>query len=259
MMKTVQRWLLIALIILPLVAVTQTKGPYEEREKQNLLNEKGLKVGFWKEKKGELTSMGSYVNGIKDGTWETYLSNHQIFRIETYDKGKRNGITLQFNRKGKISNLEHYKNNKMDGLVYIYSPRTSNLLKEQRFSNGMLTGLFRNYYDNGKIQEEAFYQDNQKHGPSKWFNRDGRLIAIYNYHHGLFEGTQRTFYDNDTTATITFYVNNEPEGDYKEYYRNGKLKLTGKYVNGKKEGKWTEYDETGKESNVTRYKNGIAK
>ncbi|NQV03249.1 MAG: hypothetical protein HQ542_11425, partial [Bacteroidia bacterium] len=178
-MKIIHRWLLIAILIIPIVAVTQTKGPSEVREKQNQLNEQNQKVGFWKERKGELTIMGNYANGLKDGTWETYLSNLQIFRVETYDKGKRNGMTLQFNRKGKISNVEHYKNNKLDGLVYIYRPNSSRLQKEQHYTNGMLTGLFRNFYDNGKIQEEAFYKDNQKHGPSKWFNKDGRLIASY--------------------------------------------------------------------------------
>ena len=258
-MKLLYHWLILALFIIPIVAVTQTKGPVKVREKQNQLNEKNQKVGYWTERKGELTHMGTYVNGLKDGTWESYLSDLQLFRVESFDKGKRNGITMQFNRKGKISNVEHYKNNKLDGLVYIYSPTSSRLLKEQHYTDGLLTGLYRNFYDNGKIQEEAFYLDNQKHGPSKWFNRNGRLIAAYFYNHGLFEGTQRTYYDNDTLATIAFYKNNESEGKYEEYYRNGKLKLSGIYEAGQKEGPWREYDETGKESNIIRYKKGIAK
>ncbi|NQV03627.1 MAG: toxin-antitoxin system YwqK family antitoxin [Bacteroidia bacterium] len=258
-MKKILNLLMVALMLLPLMAWSQTEEPENKKEPFNQLNERNPKVGFWKERNGELTTRGNYINGLKDGTWEPYLSDELIFRGETYKSGRRNGITLQFDRKGKISNVEHYQNNQLHGHVFIYSPFSSKLLKRQEYENGMLTGLFRSYYDTGKIQEEAFYRANQKHGPSKWFNHEGRLIAIYNYHNGTFEGTQRTFYENDTTSTITRYVNNKQDGEYKEFYRNGKLKLTGNYHNGIKEGAWTEYDETGKAVSVTKYKNGVAK
>jgi len=258
-MKKILNLMMVAILLIPIIAWAQTEEPEKTRDPVNQLNERNLKVGFWKERNGELTTRGNYVNGLKDGTWETYLSDELIFRVETYNNGRRDGITLQFDRKGKTTNVEHYKNNQLHGSVFIYNPFSNKLLKMQEYDNGMLTGLFRSYYDDGKIQEEAFYKENQKHGPSKWFNRDGRLIAIYNYYNGSFEGTQRTFYENDTTATIVKYVDNKQEGDYKEYYRNGKPKLTGTYLTGIKEGAWTEYDETGKAVNVVKYKNGVAK
>lgn len=247
------------LLLISTAGISQTGETPPERESFNQLNEANLKVGFWKERNGELTTRGNYVNGLKDGTWETYLSDDLIFRVEIFNKGQRDGIVMQFDRKGKITNVEHYRNNQLHGAVFIYSPFSAKLQKMQEYNNGKLTGLYRSYYDDGKIQEEAFYKEDQKHGPSKWFSREGRLVAIYHYANGAFEGTQRTFYDNDTTATIVKYVGNKQDGDYKEFYRNGKPKITGTYINGLKEGTWTEYDETGKPVTVTRYKNGVAK
>jgi antitoxin component YwqK of YwqJK toxin-antitoxin module len=258
-MKTIFSLACALLMLAPTALFTQTSDSLESKQVSNQMNDRGLKTGHWTERSGEFTSTGIYLDGLKDGTWETYYSGNMISKLETFAAGQMDGIQIQFDKKGKVTGIEHYTKNKLDGLALTYSPYSSQVLKEQRFRDGMLDGLYRSYYDNGKIQEEAFYLHNQKNGPSKWFSREGRLIAIYNYRDGQFEGYQRNFYENDTTSSLVNYVNNKMEGVYKEYYRNGKLKISGNYISGIKEGPWTEYDETGKVISVIKYKNGVPK
>jgi uncharacterized protein len=225
----------------------------------NRMNDKNMKTGYWVERSGEFTNIGYYVDNMKTGNWMTLLSNDLMFKLEYFTNNVKNGISLQFDRRAKLTTMENYKNGELHGLCVYYGPYNDAPQKEANYANGKLDGLFRNFYETGKIQEESFYRNNQKSGPSRWYNKDGRLIAMYNYVNGQFDGVQRTYYENDTTQTFSMYGNNVLNGDYKEYYRNGKLKVSGKYMNGIKEGTWTEYDETGKVAKVLKYKNGEAK
>lgn len=219
----------------------------------------GLKTGYWIEKQADLTSKGEYLAGKKTGSWITYYPNQFVHKLEIFQDGNKEGISLQFDRHGKLTLLENYSKGVLHGQVLYYGQYAQTPMSETNFSNGKKSGLFRQYYDNAKIQEDTYYQNDLKNGSSRWYNKTGRMIAEYNYLNGNFEGEQKTFYDNDTLQNLSTYKNNQLFGDYKEYYRNGNLKISGKYVDGLKEGAWIEYDELGKPSKTVKYKADIAK
>ncbi len=214
------------------------------------------KFGYWTEKVADITYKGEYVADKKVKNWVGYYPNNYISRIEYFEKGLKEGISIQFDRKCKISLVEHFKNGLANGQTIVYSQYNETPSSEAEYLLGKKNGQYRQYYDNGKIQEETWFKVDLKDGLSKWNNKNGQRVAEYNYKAGNFNGLQTTFYDNDTLQSTNNYQDNKLSGETKEYYRNGKLKLSGKYVNGLKDGAWTEYNELGKVEKVTRYKVG---
>jgi antitoxin component YwqK of YwqJK toxin-antitoxin module len=249
--------LFFAVLLLSGLVYAQVKTPdVPQGNTPNLTDANGNKYGLWSEKVNELNWKGEYIANKKVKTWVGYFSNNFIGKLENYSNGWKDGILIQFDRKGKVTLIENYKNDKLDGQVFYYGSSVETPLSESEYSDGKKNGLFRQYYDNGKIQEETWFKDDKKNGQSKWNNKAGQRIALYNYNLGNFDGIQKTFYENDSIQTINNYSNNIQTGESKEFYRNGRMKLSGNYLNGIKEGSWTEYDELGKVQRVVKYKNG---
>jgi antitoxin component YwqK of YwqJK toxin-antitoxin module len=224
---------------------------------ENKVDSKGNKYGFWTETEGELTWRGEYIDNQKVKTWVAFYKNNYIARLVNYTKGLKDGVLVQIDKKGKVTLMENYRDEKLDGLVIVYGQSSEFPQSETHYLNGKKDGLYRQFYDNGKIQEESNFQDDLKHGFSRWNNKSGQRIAEYNYDKGNFSGIQKTFYENDTLQSTVNYVDNQMSGESKEYYRNGVVKLAGNYLNGLKEGPWTEYNELGKVQRVIRYKAGV--
>ncbi|MCX6265845.1 MAG: hypothetical protein NTW16_00605 [Bacteroidetes bacterium] len=257
-MKKLLSFLLTVIISIPFYANAQIAANDNKLpDTVNRTDSKGDKIGYWIEKQGDVTYKGEYINNKKVKNWIGYYSNNIISKIEYYTDGIKDGILIQFDRKGKISMVEHFKNGLANGQTIIYNQYTETPLSETEYTLGKKNGYYRQYYDNGKIQEESWYKDDLKNGPSVWNNKSGKRIAEYNYKTGDFDGLQKTFYENDSLQSTNNYFNNNLSGESKEYFRNGQVKISGKYVNGQKEGAWTEYDELGKVEKITKFKGGV--
>ena len=258
-MKTLRLFLIAMLFALPFAHFAQTPMVYITADSTNKFNDKNLKTGFWMERSGEFTNQGYYIDSKKEGNWVTFLSSNLMFKLETWKNGKKDGLSLQFDRKSKLTGMENYRDDKLNGLCIYYLPASDFPQKEMSYNMGKLEGLYRIFYENGKIQEESYYKDNLKSGPSRWYNKAGRMIAMYNYAKGQFEGLQKTYFENDTIQSVSNYADNLLNGEYKEFYRNGKMKMAGVYVNGLKEGNWIEYDENGIKAKTIKFKGGEEK
>lgn len=250
--------LLVISMTQPLVAQTNTTD-IKYPDSINKFDANGMKTGYWIERQGELTQKGVYTTNRKSGNWITYYSNSLIFKVEYFTEGVKDGISLQFDRKGKLTLMENYRNNLLNGPTIYYGQYTESPMSETNFANGKKNGQVRQYYDNAKLQEDSHYINDQKNGYSRWFNKNGRMIAEYHYKDGNFDGLQKTFFENDSIQSTTNYTNNKMSGEYREYYRNGRVKISGKYLDGLKEGTWTEFNEIGKVEKTTKYKAGVVK
>lgn len=223
---------------------------------ENKSDANGNKIGKWIEKEGDITWTGDYLSNLKEGNWVGFYPNQFVAKLVAYKQGMKDGILIQMDRKGKVTLTEHYQKDKLDGVAISYGQSGDVPLSVINYTGGRKNGLFRQYYDNGKIQEETWYRDDLKHGLSRWNNKTGQRIAEYNYEDGNFSGIQKTYYENDTLQSVMNYMNNVLTGESKEYYRNGRIKLSGVYREGLKEGNWTEFNELGNVQRVIKYKAG---
>ncbi|MCX6249071.1 MAG: toxin-antitoxin system YwqK family antitoxin [Bacteroidetes bacterium] len=236
-----------------------SQGMAQKNDTVNRTDAQGNKIGYWEEQMADQIVKGFYRNNTRTGCWVTQLANNVLVRIDNYSGGKKDGISIWFDRRNRLLGEENYKNGQLDGLVINYSNYNEYPLTEVVYSKGKKNGTSKVYYDNGKIQEEATFTDDAKSGVARWFNRNGKVMAEYNYQNGLFEGIQKSYYENDTLQSIATYSKNIFAGPYQEFYRNGKPKISGQYLNGLKEGEWIEYDETGKAVKKTKFKAGVSR
>ena len=98
---------------------------------------------------------------------------------------------------------------------------------------GTPAGIWKTYYDDGKLLEECPYQD------------------------GLKQGTCRQYFTDHSLKSEVNFVKGKLEGPAVFYYPNGKIMLTGKSVNDLREGTWTAYKDSGEKEHETEYKAGV--
>lgn len=137
--------------------------------------------------------------------------------------------------RGKIVNIEHYKDNLLHG-YYAYYIDGNVLVCDGNYVNGKREGLFFSYYDykSKLIGMESFY----KNDTSIWFGfpaADGnKLVPIKGF--GIHKDSvfiQAPDYDGKIWYEGTFKLQNNKYNDIKEtiaygihkvYFKNGKLK-----------------------------------
>ncbi len=94
-----------------------------------------------------------YVPEFYTGTWKLY---------DAYD--------------GYLDSVNNYKDGLLHGKSTIY--REDNIIDESMYENGILNGISRHYYDNGKLSRYSTYKNGNKIGVSLTFYHDGRLWLL---------------------------------------------------------------------------------
>lgn len=84
----------------------------------------------------QITEIGKYKRGEKDGVWQAYHPGGRIIAVENeYKNGKLHGTSRQFDRKGKIIQLSTYKNGLLHGPMKFYNEK-GKITKEFNFKYG---------------------------------------------------------------------------------------------------------------------------
>ena len=101
-----------------------------------------------------------------------------------------------------------------------------------QFYAGKMEGMYKEYYDSGKLLMEAHFSNNKENGLEKIYYENGKISSIKNYKDG------------------------KADGEYIEYYTDGELKLKGSYKNGLREGEFKTYLMNSKSAGSIFYKDG---
>ncbi len=208
--------------------------------------------------------VGKYKNGLKEGKWKKYYRNtKKLDNVINYKKGLQYGKFTYYYASGTIKkegkayeerNPKGAVVNKFDGEFKEYYS-TGVLLKILHFDKGEKTGLFEEYYNNGKIKQQGFYsnslktskwlylgiagdtvvennykiiskndkQSSVKHGLLKrWKNKN--LVLKENWFEGVKHGKSLSYYRNGNVSTEMNFDKGLLFGKYVNYYENGKIK-----------------------------------
>lgn len=180
----------------------------------------------------------------KTGTWtETYANTELPHYIIQFDKNKRNGLYLEFDKQGGIIKKVEYANDMMHGTLYKF--KNSVILERVDYQEGVKNGESVIYYEKGTMMESSHYKNNQRDGITIWYaNRDktqGEKVAMYTYKEGVFDGIQETYFEDGKVKTQKRFSNNVQEGPAYEFYEDGSIKTEATYKNGEQKGKTKEY------------------
>lgn len=239
---------------------------------------------------GELASLGTYQNGIKEGVHQTYDENGNPLGAELYS----GGILLakgQYDERGrKQGPWEYYyedgtlkaKGSYIDDLrneTWKYYFQDSTLEQVGRYILNEPDGTWRWYFNDGEIRKEQQFVDGLASGLNKEWNDSNQVIVegeyidglktgiwVYQNHNvretGDFVQDERegiwtiTWTDIEQTQLQSEWQNGVLNGLYTRYFKNGQVRERGRYNGGQKDGIWEYFAENGARIVTVEYENG---
>lgn len=175
----------------------------------------GSAVRYYKD--GTIETYENYVQGKREGQFEWFYPNEQLYRKQLFKDDREDGPYAMYDEEGHLLEQGHYKNGQPQGERMVYYP--SGQKKEAlTFVNGLLHGRCTSWYENGSVQEVKFYLQGMLHG------QKGK------------NGYTKYYPDQKVECAIE-YTFGKPNGLLVEYHPNGKEKHKVAYVLGQKEGK----------------------
>jgi len=132
------------------------------------------------------------------------------------------------------------------------------VLEEGRYTNNKKEGVWRKYFDNGKIKSEIVYLNNNPDGFAKFYYENGGIseegiwkgskwVGKYKFYHengkpsyewnysqdGKRTGVQKYYHENGNIMIEGEWTDGKESGVIKEYYADGKLKAEKNFADGK--------------------------
>jgi len=175
-----------------------------------------------------------YAGDLKEGNALYFYPEGKVKQVIPYYHGKKEGLSKEFDRDGKLITLLEYSND------FLVSREKINKVDDK----GLKQGKWLDFYSNGIIRSEKNYRDDQLHGYYKEYNEKGKLVLTLLYDNGKVTG-------NDLT--------NVPEIEViKKYNDAGRMIYSGPYKDGVPVGIHREYNDDGTVKNAKIYgENGI--
>ena len=217
-----------------------------------------------------LKSKELYLDDKKEGQSLYFYPSGKIKQIINYKNGKRQGISKEFDEEGTVITMYEYHND------YMISRDFINRVNDKK----QKTGVWRSFYDDGKIKEEDIYKNGERDGTTKFYSEKGNLINERVYQKGkiIEEGIQMkvepidlfTYYEDGVTIKRNgLYLDSIPVGYHYFYNKSGVPEKAIRYENGirtaeglvdenkKRTGEWRIYLGTGELRAQGRYANDL--
>lgn len=234
-----------------------------------------------------------YAGGRKEGTGYFYFPDGKIQQTITYNAGKREGLSKEYDKDGNVITLMEYSNDFLVSRVKI----------NRSDPNGLKQGQWMDFYPNGSKKSEKTYRDDQLHGYYKEYDARGILVLTMLYDSGsivksnvedqpdieivnrydsenkmIYSGPFRNKvpvgvhreYGKDGKVTNAFIYNDNGlllsegivdeagrfNGKWKDLYPDGKVLAEGTYTDNRRTGLWKFYSPSGKTEQTGFYNNG---
>lgn len=230
---------------------------------------------------------------IKEGTAFIYFPDGKIQQTFIYNTGKKEGLSKEYDKEGRIITLLEYNKDFLVSRERIN--RTDN--------NGLKQGDWKEFYPNGGIKSERTFKDDLMHGYYKEYDTRGKLVLTMLYENGaivksnvedapdieivnkhdqdgnlIYSGPYRNKipvgvhreYGKDGKVTNAFIYNDNGlllsegvvdeagkyNGKWKDLYPSGKVQAEGQYTDSRRTGQWKFYNTEGKVEQTGSYNNG---
>ena len=156
-------------------------------------------------------------------------------------------LGLAFMNFGCKSKVEQVENIDSYGYTERYQRNKSDFAKQ---------GLYQKFDEQGRLMEEAKYQDDTLSGLRALYYETGDTQIVETYQHGIFEGPYRLYYESAQLNMTGRYEANEMTGDWDRYYENGQLMERVRFEANAENGPFIEYYKNGNLKAEGSYLNG---
>lgn len=230
----------------------------------------GLKTGTWTRwhPNGEKSEEGVYTRGQRTGTWTFWATNGAKTHRGPYVKGEAHGRFTEWFINGQLWREADFSEGfrtapapgacrgLTKGLWEVnYKTRTEGCIAEP---NGPKKrgrqGLWKTYYGDGSLAQDAVHVDGQKHGLVIDYHDDGAILRRGAYKDGIPEG-EHVWRAPDGKVWAEVSVN-DGGGRWEEWHPSGFRLISGVYRSGKKDEQWTTYHPNGAQAEFMTYLDG---
>ncbi len=185
------------------------------------------------------------------------FSSQCLFAQNLIDaKGLKQGEWRKTDAKGILLYQGRFKDNIPKG-VFKYYYEDGKVRLELTYSADGKAAIATNFYPTGKKMAEGSYIETKKDGLWKYYNDLEILSAEETYVKGSPDGIWKTYYDDGKLLEERPYKNGVKEGVTKQYFMDGKLKSEVNFVKGKNEGFARFYFTDGKPMVFGQFKNDL--
>ena len=148
-----------------------------------------------------------------------------------------------------------FKDDKPYGLFKYYYENGKLQATNNHVGNGTVANHV--YHPNGKIKAKGIFREQKKDSLWQYFNENELLVLEETYILDTLHGAQRTYYENRQLGEETNFNHGVKHGPWKKFFDNGKPWVDATYVNGNLDGKFVMYREDGKRKVQGTYALGI--
>lgn len=226
----------------------------------------GIKKTF-DPKTGALLTDENYVDDVKQGESIAYFPGGAVKSRTKFVEGKEEGIAYEYNEEGVIQSIITYR--------YGFTSKIERINRKDK--NGWKQGVWKDFYDDGKVKLEGRYTDDKKDGYFKEYDKKGSLVSTTKYVKGVLQkdvpelakvDIRKEYYPNGRIKYIGGYKDSLPQGPHRQYDEEGNIVSTQIYEDGeligegvmdekgKQQGIWKEYHPTGELRATGEYKDG---
>jgi antitoxin component YwqK of YwqJK toxin-antitoxin module len=178
-----------------------------------------------------------------------------------YEQGASNPFTgkaIENFPNGGVKTILEYKEGVPNG--EIKSWYNKDVKQAEGFvENGQRIGIWKLYYENGKLKKQSVYLNNVENGEEIFWSESGKIQKKGSYINGKLNGKYEWFYDNGQKKQEGYFVDGKEDSTWSDWYENGKPKMVGHFTNFEKNGTWTWWDEKGNITTTKNYENGLVK
>ena len=234
-----------------------------------------------------------FAGNRKEGTAYIYYPNGKIQQTITYNDGRKEGLSKEFDKDGNLITLLEYNND------FLISRERINRTDNQ----GLKQGEWKEFYPNGGIRAEKTFRDDLMHGYYKEYDNRGKLVLTMLYENGSivksrvedepdieienkYDANNKLVYSGpfrnkvpvgvhrefgpDGKVTNAFVYNDNGlllsegivdeagnrNGKWKDLYPDGKIQAEGQYTDNRRSGIWKFYNMSQKMEQTGGYNNG---
>ena len=246
-----------------IITLTTYKNGYiTKEEKINRTDRNGMKQGSWKDlyENDAVKNEGFYRDGKRDGIFKEFDRNGRVVKKEEY----RNDILVQtvkaveekydvkrsYYPDGSVKTIGTYKRGLPEGIFREYDAKGNLTDTAKVYSGGRLLsqgklddqgreqGLWREFYEDGKIKSEGNYKDGRREKEWNFYYNNGQVEQTGEYVKGKPSGEWIKYFSDGKLNRHEFYENGKENGIMTEYSRDSVIIAKGNYIEGKKEGVW---------------------
>lgn len=177
----------------------------------------------------------------------------------SYEMAGRNPYTGQAYAlfpNGDTQTVVTYKDGILDGAVASWYSKDHKQL-EGFVDKGEKTGIWKLYFESGKIKKQTAYSHNVEDGEETFWFENGNIEKKGTYTEGDLNGKYTWYYENGQKKQEGFFVAGAQDSTWSEWYENGKQKMIGHLTNLERNGDWTFWDEQGNITEKKNYQHGL--